>query len=194
MTKSDADEAAIRIRLVPLDELRPNPRNARKHPPEQVEQIAASIREFGFTNPILADLHDDGMIAAGHGRRLAILKLFGEGVPLRLPNGRELPLGVVPVIDCSGWTEAQRRAYTLADNQLALSSEWDEDLLSIELGELREEGFAVDLIGFSAKEIDKLLAAAAEATPPDEFPSYGEDIETEHQCPKCGYQWSGKAS
>lgn len=150
MTAKSQDADSYRIRLLSVDELRPNERNARKHPADQVEQIAASIREFGFTSPILADLDDDGLIVAGHGRRLAVLKIVEAGEAVRLPNGQALPVGVVPVIDCSGWTEAQRRAYTLADNQLALTSEWDEELLKIELGELREKGFAVDLIGFDA--------------------------------------------
>src|SRR5690606_27762900 len=114
----------------------------------QVAQIVASIREFGFTQPILADLDDDGMIVAGHGRRLAVLELIAADEPIKLPNGRLLPKGMVPVIDCAGWTEKQRRAYTLADNQLALTSGWDDELLALEISFLSDEGFDLALTGF----------------------------------------------
>jgi ParB-like chromosome segregation protein Spo0J len=127
----------------PVDDLIPYARNAKKHPPEQVAQLAASMREFGFTIPIL--VAEDGTIVAGHGRVLA---------------AKELGLAEVPVIIARGWTDEQRRAYTLADNKLAESGEWDDELLKIELGELRDEGFAVDLIGFDADEIEKLLGDA----------------------------------
>ena len=137
-----------------IDDLIPYARNARKHPPEQVAQLAASMREFGFTMPVL--VAEDGTIIAGHGRVLA---------------AQELGMTEVPVIVARGWTDAQRRAYTLADNQLALTSEWDEDLLKIELGDLREEGFDLGLIGFDAKELDKLLGVGtAGLTDPDETP------------------------
>lgn len=153
-----AAEAVVSARLVAIADLTPNPRNARTHPADQVAQIKASIKEFGFTNPIVADLDDDGMIAAGHGRRLALMELMAEGEAIRLPSGRVLPKGMVPIIDCSGWSEAQRRAYTLADNRLAETSEWDDDLLKLELVFLKEEGFGLDLTGFDAKAIDKLFA------------------------------------
>lgn len=176
------NSAAVRLlaketEIWSLDDLIPYAKNAKKHPPEQVGQIASSIREFGFTIPVL--VAEDGTIIAGHGRVLA---------------AKELGLTEVPVVVARGWSDEQRRAYTIADNKLTEAGEWDEDLLRIELGELREEGFDIDLIGFDAKELDKLLAVAVEPTPPDEFQSFGEDIETEHRCPKCGYRWSGKAS
>lgn len=155
------EDGALTVRIVPLSELSPNPRNARLHPADQVDQIAASMREFGFTNPILADLDDGGIIVAGHGRRLAALKLMAADELLKLPSGRILPKGAVPVIDCSGWTEAQRRAYTLADNRLAETSEWDNDLLSLELVFLKDEGFEFELTGFDAKDLDKLLGIEA---------------------------------
>lgn len=163
MSAPKSEPAELRIQLIEVDALRPNERNARRHPPFQVEQIAASIREFGFPNPILADLDDDGLIVAGHGRRLAVLKLVEGGEAVRLPNGKALPLGVVPVIDCSGWTEAQRRAYTLADNQLALTSEWDEELLKIELSDIQElsnvgeVGMTITDLGFTDADIGSLF-------------------------------------
>jgi len=124
-----------------IDDLIPYARNAKKHPPEQIAQIAASMREFGFTIPVL--VAEDGTIIAGHGRVLA---------------AKEIGLAEVPVVVARGWSDEQRRAYTIADNKLAENAEWDEDLLAIELGELREEGFDVDLIGFDAAALDKLLA------------------------------------
>ena len=102
----------------------PYARNARKHSDAQVAQLAASIREFGFTNPILVD--GERGIIAGHGRLLA---------------ARKLGLAEVPVIELSHLSPAQRRAYVLADNKLALNAGWDDDLLRLELADLRSEGF-----------------------------------------------------
>ncbi|MEW5421936.1 ParB N-terminal domain-containing protein [Amorphus sp. 3PC139-8] len=189
MSKEQYDQG-VSAKLVSIDDLTPNPQNARKHPASQVASIRASISEYGFTNPILADIDDGGLIVAGHGRRLALLELFAAGEAVRLPNGRTLPDRMVPVIDCAGWTEGQRRAYTIADNRLAETSTWDKGLLKVELAFLNDEGFDLDLTGFEGKALDKMLA---ETTPPDEFPEYGDDIETDHQCPRCGYRWSGKA-
>src|SRR3954466_14515559 len=131
--------------------LMPHARNARTHSEAQVAQIAASIREFGFTNPVLVD-GARGVIA-GHGRLLA---------------ARKLGLTEMPTIELSHLTPAQRRAYILADNRLALSAGWDEDLLRIELGDLQAEGFDLALIGFDADEIGKLLIEATDGlTDPD---------------------------
>lgn len=169
--KKSIDEAGVTVRLYPIAELTPNPRNARIHPTDQVDQIAASMVEFGFTNPILADIDDGGIIVAGHGRRLAALKVMADGGTIRLPNGRALPAGMIPVIDCTGWTEAQRRAYTLADNRLAETSTWDDDLLRLEFEFLAEENFDVSLTGWDSSEIDKMLAGAdapTDASSPEE--------------------------
>lgn len=114
-------------------DLVPYATNARTHTKAQIAQLAASIREWGWTNPILID--DAGMVIAGHGRVLAAL---------------ELQLADVPVAVASGWSDAQKRAYVLADNQLALNAGWDMALLRSELEGLREWGFDVELIGFDA--------------------------------------------
>lgn len=159
-------DAVVSVRLWPIADLTPNPRNARTHPADQVDAIAEAMKEFGWTNPILADLDDDGIIVAGHGRRLAGLKLIAADEPIRLPNGRLLPKGMVPVIDCAGWSEAQRRAYTLADNRLAETSSWDDDLLRLELSFLKDEGFALDLTGFDAKSLEKIFADPAPGADP----------------------------
>ena len=131
----------------------PYARNARTHSVEQVAQIAASIREFGFTNPVLAD--ESGTIIAGHGRVLA---------------AQQLGLADVPVMVARGWSDAQKRAYILADNKLALNAGWDEDLLRIELSELKLGGFSLDVIGFADAELASLLAPAPAAANPDENP------------------------
>lgn len=145
----------LNIAYRPLAELIPYVRNARTHSDEQVIQIAASIREFGWTNPVLIDA-DRGIIA-GHGRVMA---------------ARKLGLAEVPTIELSHLTPAQRRAYVLADNKLAENAGWDFDLLKLELGELDDEGFDLSLLGFNADELTKLLAADATdgLTDPDEVP------------------------
>ena len=137
-----------------VEDLIPYARNARTHSEAQVAQIAASIREFGFTNPILVD-GARGVIA-GHGRLLA---------------ARKLGLVEVPVIELAHLSEAQKRAYILADNRLALNAGWDQDLLRIELGALTLEGFDLGLTGFAPDEIGRLLIDAADGlTDPDQVP------------------------
>jgi DNA modification methylase len=127
--------------------LKPDPRNARTHPRRQVEQIIASIREFGFTNPVLVD--PEGMVIAGHGRLLAA----------RLMGSAE-----VPTIELVGLSDAQKRALRLADNKIALNAGWDLDLLKVELGELSSLDVDLDLTltGFSTGELDLLLRATAD--------------------------------
>jgi DNA modification methylase len=138
----------------PLDRLIPYARNARTHSEDQVAQIAASIVEFGWLNPVLID--DAGNVIAGHGRLLA---------------ARSLGLGNVPVIRASHLTPAQVRAYRLADNRLAELSGWHEELLAAELAALRDEDFDLGLLGFDDAEIDRLLAeSSGEAGAADEAP------------------------
>lgn len=198
MTKAKKAEqpdlvSSYEVAIVAIESLVEHPRNARTHSAEQVAEIVASIQTFGWTNPILAEISGDGVIAAGHGRRLAALKIYEAGGSIHLPGGRGIPRGTVPVIDCSGWSEAERRAYVLADNKLALNAGWDEGLLKLEIGAIREDGIAPALVGFSADEVDKMFASST-MTAPGEFQTFGEDIQTEHRCPKCGYSWSGKSS
>lgn len=142
-------------RLLPLADLVPYARNARTHSREQVEQIVASIREFGWTNPVLVDAA--GGIVAGHGRVLA---------------AQRMGMAAVPCLVLDHLTDAQRRAYVLADNRLALNAGWDEQLLARELAALDESGYGLEVIGFSSAEIDRLLAL--DAPQDDEDPSDGE--------------------
>jgi DNA modification methylase len=146
----------MKIESIKLDKLIPYARNSRTHSDQQVAQVAASIREFGFTNPVLID-SEDGIIA-GHGRVMA---------------ARKLGLTEVPCIRLGHLTEAQKRAYIIADNKIALNSGWDEEMLGLELADLREADFDLDLIGFDAGEIEAALNPA-EITDglidPDEVP------------------------
>ena len=124
----------------PLQQLIPYARNSRTHDDAQISQIAGSIAEFGFVNPILVG--DDNVIIAGHGRLLA---------------AQQLSLELVPVIVLSHLTEAQRRALIIADNKISDNSGWNEEMLKLELGELQDIGFDLDLVGFTDVELDELL-------------------------------------
>lgn len=131
----------IQIESVDLETLIPYARNARTHSADQVAQIAASIKEFGFTNPVLID--ETGGIIAGHGRVLA---------------ARKLGLVEVPTIKLDYLSETQKKAYIIADNKLALNAGWDERMLGLEVKEIDEAGFDLSLMGFSEKELNELLA------------------------------------
>src|ERR1700692_150526 len=133
---------AQRIEHWPLEKLIPYARNPRTHSDAQIAQIAASIAEFGFNSPILVD--SNAGIIAGHGRLL---------------GARKLGLKEVPVIVLDHLSEAQKRAYVIADNQLALNAGWDEDLLRLELATLAGEAFDIRLIGFDDIELARLLGA-----------------------------------
>ncbi len=130
----------MQIKTVPVEKLIPYVKNSRTHSDGQVAQIAASIKEFGWTNPILVD-GESGVIA-GHGRLLAARKLGQKEVP---------------VIELAHMTESQKRAYVIADNQIAMNAGWDTTLLSLELADLKEQGFEMDVLGFDPKELDNLL-------------------------------------
>ncbi len=163
-----ADSPKIALRQI--DELTPDPRNARTHSEEQVAQIAQSIARFGWTNPILAD----DLIRAGHGRTMAARAIYENGGTIYLAPGRErggkaIPPGTVPVIDCTGWTEDERKAYALADNQLAEKAGWDMEILSAQLEELTSAEFDIAEIGFDMAAIDALgmgeIGTATEDSP-----------------------------
>lgn len=148
--------AALSIRLEPLAGLKPARVNPRTHSPLQVDQLADAMREFGWTQPILYDFGADETVA-GHGRQAAAASIYAKGEVIRLPSGEELPKGTVPVIDVTGWTDDQRRAYLLADNQLATQAGWDIEALGAELAHLETVGFNMDAMGFSALQVDEFL-------------------------------------
>lgn len=155
---------AAQVEMWQVADLVPYAKNARQHPQEQIDQIAASMERFGFTIPML--VAEDGTIIAGHGRLMA---------------AAQLGLAEVPVMVARGWSEEDRRLYTLADNRLAEIAEWDPEMLRIEIGELRED-FGIEdmsLIGFSAEDLadilpDALIDTMGGLTDPDDLPEVPE--------------------
>lgn len=135
-------------------DLKPYDRNSRTHSRAQVETLARSISEYGFTNPIL--VADDDVVIAGHGS---------------LQAAKSLGMGNVPTIKLSGLSEAQKRALVLADNRIALDAGWDVEMLRVELADLRDDGFDLSLTGFSLEELDNLLAPPDDERDPDDAPA-----------------------
>ena len=131
---------ADKVERRPISELIPYARNSRTHSEAQVAQIAASIREWGWTMPILVD--EDGNVIAGHGRIMAAQKLG---------------IADVPCMTATGWSEAKRRAYVIADNKLALNAGWDDDVLKLELQDVDTLGFDLTLTGFDVAELANLF-------------------------------------
>jgi ParB-like chromosome segregation protein Spo0J len=164
---------ASAVTMTPTQSLIPYARNARTHSDEQIAQLMASIREWGFTVPILRD--ETGMVIAGHGRLMAAQRMGLESVP---------------VVTAQGWSDAKKRAYVLADNRLALNAGWDEAMLGLELSELDREGFDLDLIGFDSDELTRLIDG------PDFPPGTEEDQGKLDElapkivtCPHCGAEF-----
>ena len=138
----------------PVERLVPYARNARTHSDAQIAQLAGSIREWGWTVPVLVD--ESGMLIAGHGRVLA---------------ARQLGLADIPVMIARGWSEAQKRAYVIADNKLAMNAGWDVELLKVELNDLKALGTDLGLVGFEDGELAELFAdRSAGLTDPDDIP------------------------
>jgi len=151
-------------------------KNARTHSDAQVSQIAASIREFGFTNPILID--EQNGIIAGHGRVLAAQKLG---------------MATAPTITLSGLTDIQKRAYIIADNKLALNAGWDDELLALELTELDELGFDLELTGFSLLEMANIFDDGVRGEPESSAKEINpDDYKMGCTCPKCGFEFDDK--
>jgi ParB-like chromosome segregation protein Spo0J len=142
----------VKITQKKVTELIPYVKNSRTHSDEQVAQIAASIKEFGWTNPILVD-GSNGIIA-GHGRLMA---------------ARKLGHTEVPTIELADLTETQKKAYIIADNRLALNAGWDNEMLTIELNDLLADGFALELLGFNPNELDNLLIGEEEIEEPEKI-------------------------
>ena len=123
---------ADQIERRPVAELIPYARNARKHSPTQIAEIAGSIREWGWTIPVLVD--EEGQIIAGHGRVLA---------------AHQLAIADIPTVVARGWTDAQKRAYTIADNEIAMHATWNKELLRVELADLQAQAFDLEKLGFA---------------------------------------------
>lgn len=149
--------------------------NARTHDPLVIEQLKASIREFGFTNPVIVDDHNT--LIAGHGRTTAALAL---GLPL------------IPVLRASHLTPTQIRAYVLADNRLALGSSWDEQLLRAELLDLQAKDYDLNLLGFAQSELDRTMVSFAPGTADDQgqLDTFLPKPEYPQQCPNCQHKFT----
>lgn len=148
------DWPADKVERRPVDSLIPYARNARTHSESQVAQIAASIKEYGFTVPVLID--PKGNVIAGHGRIMA---------------AKALGLTEIPVMVAKGWSAAKRRAYVILDNQVALNAGWDQDLLKLELTDLQAEGFDIGSLGFDGPQLAGIMDTRPEGlTDPDEVP------------------------
>ena len=158
-----------RVERVPIDDLIPYSNNPKDHPDEQVKKIASSIKNYGWDQPIVVD--GEGEIIKGHGRRKA---------------AETLGLDEVPVIRRDDLTDAEAKAARIADNKTA-EAPWNDDLLATEI-ELLDD-FDADDLGFSESEVDELLEPD-DMEIPDGFDEVDdEELETEHECPECGYEW-----
>ena len=166
------DHPSPTVEMLGLDALIPYANNTRTHSEEQVAQVAASIREFGFTNPVLVDA-DNGIIA-GHGRVLA---------------ARKLGLAEVPCIRLAHLDDRQKRAYIIADNKLALNAGWDDELLALELGALKDDGFDIGLTGFSEEELAALVVPEFEPGSEDNQGRLDELGPKWCACPHCGKEF-----
>jgi len=168
---------ADRIKRLRTEDLVPYARNARMHTNSQIDQLSNAIKKFGFTNPVI--VAENGEIIAGHGRVMAARRL-----------GLSEVQGIV-IVD-GEWSEEDKKGYRIWDNQSALLSEWSPEMLRVELSSLKLADYDLQLTGFDDAALVTYMAGI-NATAPDQFPAVGEDIATEHSCPKCGYRWSGKA-
>ena len=158
----------LTVEMWPVERLVPYARNPRKND-EQVERMAASIREFGFRIPVVAK--SDGSVIDGH---------------LRLKAALVLGLSEVPVALADDLTDAQVKAFRIMANKSAEWAAWDDGLLRLELEDLKELDYDLLLTGHELLELDDILKDAAV---PESFPEFDEGIKTTHQCPKCGYEW-----
>jgi ParB-like chromosome segregation protein Spo0J len=167
----------MKIVQKPVDTLIPYINNSRTHSDSQVAQIAASIKEFGWTNPILVD-GENGIIA-GHGRLMA---------------ARKLGYTEVPTIELKDLTETQRKAYIIADNRLALNAGWDNEMLTIELNDLLADGFALEMLGFDPAEMQNLIDGGPDFEPATED-EQGKLDQLDPKwiaCPHCGKEFDAR--
>ena len=163
------------IEHLPTDTLVPYARNSRTHSPEQVAQIAASIREFGFTNPVLIDANNT--LIAGHGRVMA---------------AQSIGLATVPAIRLAHLTDAQRRAYVIADNKLAENAGWDMATLAREVEDLNADGYDLELLGFGADELTALLGESKQDAEVKQTSTKEIDVnayQMQHRCPRCQFEY-----
>ncbi len=160
-------------KTLPVTDLKPSPRNARTHSEGQIAKVRRLIEQFGWTNPILYDFSVPEIVA-GHCRREAAVAIYDDGGTIRIAPGTddapELPAGTVPVIDCTGWSEDQRRAYMIADNASALDAGWDLEILKGELLDIGNAGFDLSLTALDDSEIATVMAYGVGRGDPESVP------------------------
>ena len=166
-----------KYQLKAITVLKPYEKNPRVHSEKQVKQLSESIKKFGFTVPILID--ENNNIIAGHGR---------------LEASKLLKLKEIPTIEIANLTEQEKKALIIADNQLTLNSNWNEEFLKDEINYLKDENFDLDLLGFSTEQLEDFFTDLRTLPNITNFDEFGEDIEVQHICPKCNYKWSGSAN
>lgn len=167
------------------------PGNPKNH---AITDLLASMERFGFTSPVMQD-ETTGCILAGHGRLESLQKRKEAGHPPPDRIYEQDGEWMVPILRGVGFPEdSEARAYLLADNRLTELGDWDQEKLDEWLKQLASEGTSLEGTGFDPEDVNRMLQEleASTPTPPAAFQEFDEDIPTDHQCPKCGYQWSGK--
>ena len=185
----------VEHKRVALDSLISSPDNYNQHPPEQIHELKQSLRRFGqIKDSVTRKSANSYMLIAGHGITQAAHELLLED-PEQFAHLKEWNIVVVPPT----WTDLDARAYMVSDNETAKKSEPDETLLAQLLQEQQDAGFDLAALGSDEETLRQMLESlgselleAHEEAPPEGFKEYGEGIETEYCCPKCGYSWSGK--
>lgn len=157
-----------------LDRIRPYDRNPKTHPPAQVALLAELLKQYGPDQDIVVD--ELGVIIKGHGRRAAAATAGMTEFPVTIREGL---------------TEAEKQAMRIADNQLPLLGGWDKELLRGEIARLQAADYQLNLLGFGEVQLVQFTTLPK---PPDQFPEVGDDLATEHQCPRCKYRWSGSSA
>ena len=157
-----------------IDDIVPYENNPRLND-DAVDKVAMSLEQYGWQQPIVVDA--DGVIIVGH---------------TRLKAAKQLGYEQCPVVVADGLSPAQVKAYRIADNKTGELAEWDEDLLNLEIKGLMDLNFDVSLTGFDLDDFNQTSEHYEPQDSPEDFKEYGDDIETEYRCPKCGYEWSGK--
>lgn len=164
---------ALTVEQWPIDRPIPYSRNPRKISDAAVAKVAGSLKEFGWRQPIVVD--GEGVVVVGHTRLLAARKLGYDEVPVHV------------AIDL---TSSQAKAYRLADNRTGEEALWNDSLLKLELSDLRDMGASLEVIGFDEAELERYTIERDDEAPQD-FEEFGDDLDTEHQCPQCGYRFNG---
>lgn len=168
-----------------LDDVKPYPHNPRTHPPAQVDFLAGLLLRFGPDQPIVVD--EDNVILKGHGRRLAAYRASEPEFAAQhnLPEAKK----TFPVVQRLGMSDDEKRAMRIADNQSALMSGWDGELMKFEVESLKRNGYNVALLGFGEQQLVQFTTTPG---PPAGFQQFDENLPTAYCCPRCSYRWSGK--